>query len=265
MGTAADLTYWQVGLAAALIGVNAAISLVLRLGLGRRLLVAAARMVVQLLLVGQVLRLVFDHATWYVVVSLALVMVAAAAAAAVGRVGRRYPGALLDCLLSIWASSWVLMAYALFVVVQAEPWYAPRYAIPVLGMILGNMLSGVSLGLERLGEELVGQRARVETLLALGATRWEAARQAVRQAVRTGMIPTLNSMLVMGVVSLPGMMTGQILAEGEPTKAVKYQIVIMFLIAAGTALGLLGVLLLGFRRLFSARHQFLYGRLAEKG
>jgi putative ABC transport system permease protein len=265
VGSAVDLSYWQVGVAGLLILVNAAASLALRLGLERRLLLAAARMVVQLLLVGLVLQAVFEQSYWYVVVALSLLMIAAAAVAAVRRVGRRYPGALWDSLLSIWASSWLVGAYAVFAVVQVEPWYDPRYAIPLLGMILGNMVSGVSLGLERLGEELAVQRPRVEALLALGGTRWEAARPAVRQAVRTGMIPTLNSMLVMGIVSLPGMMTGQILAEGQPTKAVKYQIVIMFLIAAGTALALLAVVLLGFRRLFSARHQFLYGRIAEKG
>jgi putative ABC transport system permease protein len=78
------------------------------------------------------------------------------------------------------------------------------------------------------------------------------------------MIPTINSMAVMGIVSLPGMMTGQILAGSDPEEAVKYQIVIMFLIASGTALGLISVVLLGYRRLFNARHQFLYGQLTER-
>ena len=102
-------------------------------------------------------------------------------------------------------------------------------------MILGNTLNGISLGLDRLGEQLASKRDQVETLLALGATRWEAARAFIQQAVRTGMIPMINSMMIVGLVSLPGMMTGQLLGGTPPEQAVRYQIVIMFLLAAGTA------------------------------
>jgi putative ABC transport system permease protein len=261
---AVELSYWQVGIAALLILVNAAISLALRLGLEWRLTVAGVRMVVQLALIGLVLKAIFSEGRWYVVVLFTLLMVGAASVAAVNRTHRRYPGIWLDSTVSIWAGSWLMTAVALFAVVQVEPWYNPQYAIPLLGMILGNMLNGVSLGLERLGEELVVQRPRVEALLALGATRWEAARLPVQQAVRTGMIPTLNAMVVMGIVSLPGMMTGQILAGTPPEEAVKYQIIIMFLIASGTALGIIAVVLLSYRRLFNARHQFLFGLLQER-
>ena len=132
-------------------------------------------------------------------------------------------------------------------------------------MILGNTLNGVSLGLERLGSELASKPEQVDTLLALGATRWEAARSAVQQAVRTGMIPTINTMLVVGLVSLPGMMTGQLIAGQDPSQAARYQIMIMFLIAAGTSMGTVGVVLMGFRRLFTADHQFRPQRLFKKG
>src|SRR5262249_34387631 len=130
---------------------------------------------------------------------------------------------------------------------------------------VGNPLNGISLGLDRLGDELAGQRERVETLLCLGATRWEAAHSAIQTAVRTGMIPMINSMIVVGIVSLPGMMTGQLLSGVDPIQAVKYQIVILFLIAAGTALGTISVVLLSFRQLVNSRHQFLYQRLNGSG
>ena len=130
-------------------------------------------------------------------------------------------------------------------------------------MILGNTLNGVSLGLDRLGSELRGKRDQVEASLALGATRWEAARKPVQQAVKTGLIPTINAMMVVGIVSLPGMMTGQLLAGTSPLEAVKYQIVIMFLIASGTALGTVSVVLLSFRRLFNSDHQFEYALLGD--
>ncbi|OHB69316.1 MAG: iron export ABC transporter permease subunit FetB, partial [Planctomycetes bacterium RBG_13_63_9] len=201
---------------------------------------------------------------WYVVVLLMLAMTLIAGGAAVRRTQRRYRGIWLDCMISMWASSWLVAAVALLAIVQVQPWYRPQYAIPLLGMILGNTLNGISLGLDRLGEELTAKRDQVETLLALGATRWEAAREPIQQAIRTGMIPIINSMMVVGLVSLPGMMTGQLLAGAEPLGAVKYQIIIMFLIAAGTSLGTVSVVLLGYRRLFTPDHQFLPGKLVKR-
>lgn len=253
-----DLSYYQVGIAVLLILVNGSISALLGLGLGRQLLLAAACTVVQLLLVGLVLEWVFEVDRWYVVLGLMLVMTLVAGCAAIQRVSFRYPGIVLSSLVSVWASSWFVTSLALFAVVPVRPWYTPRYSIPLLGMILGNTLSGISLGLDRLGVELTSKRSEVETLLALGGTRWEAARGPVRQAIRTAMVPLINAMMVVGIVSLPGMMTGQIMAGASPLKAVKYQIVIMFLIASGTALGAVGVVLLSFRRLFNDRHQFLH-------
>ncbi len=253
-----DLSYGQVGLAAALILLNGMISLLLRLRLEWQLLLASVRMVAQLLLIGFVLTWVFALNSPWVVLLLGWVMAMIAGLAALGRTRRRYPGIWLDSCISIWATSWLITAVALLGIVRVHPWYLPQFAIPLLGMILGNTLNGISLGLERFNEELTARRLQVEALLTLGATRWEAARLAVQQAVRTGMVPTINAMMVAGVVSLPGMMTGQLLSGVSPVAAVKYQIVILFLIAAATALGTIGVVLLAYRRLFNACHQFEY-------
>ena len=176
------------------------------------------------------------------------------------RTARRYPGLAADTILSIWCSSWAITGFALIVVLHGPnksiyDWYQPQYSIPLLGMILGNTLNGVSVGLKTFTESLYQKRDQIEASLALGATRWEAANDSVRDAMRTGMIPILNSMMIVGIVSLPGMMTGQLLAGTKPISAVKYQIVIMFLIASATALGTVGVVLLSFRRLFNERHQ----------
>lgn len=252
-----ELSYLDVGLAAALIVVNAIISIALGLKLGRSLVLASARTIVQLLLIGLVLESVFSLSRWYTVLALLLVMTVIAGVSAVGRIERRYRGIYFDAVVAIWASSWLVAAYALlFVLRGVEPWYQPQYAIPLVGMILGNSLNGISLGLNRLGEQLTTQRDQVEALLALGATRWEAARGHVGQAVRTGMVPIMNSMMVVGIVSLPGMMTGQLLSGVSPLQAVRYQIIIMFLIAAATGLGTVGVVLLSYRRLFNDQHQF---------
>ncbi|NLE38234.1 MAG: iron export ABC transporter permease subunit FetB [Pirellulaceae bacterium] len=256
-GQLIELSLGQVALAASLVVISAAISLALQLGLHRRLLLAAVRCVVQLLLIGLVLRWVFEPGRqWYVVVSLGLAMTLIAGKVAVGRNRHRYAGMTLDSVISIWACCWLITAVALTVVVRPDPWYLPRYAIPLLGMILHNTLNGVSLGVNRFTADLRDRRGEIETLLALGATRAEAARESVQEAVRTGMIPTINAMMVMGIVNLPGMMTGQLLAGADPIQAVSYQIVIMFLLAAAGALGTSGIVLLGYRRLFTADHQF---------
>ena len=254
-----ELSHWQVAVAALLILVNAGVSLALRLGMEWTFLWASLRTIMQLLLVGLVLEWVFAIDRWYVVLVLLAVMTIIASIAAVRRSERRYPNIWIDALLSIAASSWLVTAFALFAVLQtADRWYQPQYAIPLMGMVLGNTLNGISLGLSTFLDAASQRRGEIETLLALGATRWEAARGVIRQAVRTGMIPIINSMMIVGIVSLPGMMTGQIIAGMNPIEAVKYQIVIMFLIASATALGTVGIVVLSFLRLFSKEHQFLY-------
>ncbi|MBI0328360.1 ABC transporter permease [Burkholderia plantarii] len=259
-----DLSLGDVALAAALVAVNGALSFALSLGLGRQLAIAAARTVVQLLAIGYLLGWVFGHPRWYVVLPLMAVMTLVAGFAGAARGERGYRGQRIDSIVSIWIGSWAVGALGLFVVIGIHPWYEPQYTIPILGMILGNALTGVGLGVERMTGELTARRDRVEAALALGATRWEAAQDAARQAVRAGMMPTLNQMAVVGVVSLPGMMTGQVLAGQPPLQAVRYQIVIMFLIAAAAALATVGAVLLTYRRLFSAEHRFLAARLVER-
>jgi len=259
-----QLSNVQVGVAAALIVVNGAVSIALRLGMGKLLLLAAVRTVVQLTLIGFVLQWVFAIDRWYVVLALLAVMTVIAGVSAVRRTEHRYAGIYANSLVMVWASSWAMAAVAVsLILTDAGRWYEPQYSIPLLGMILGNSLNGVSLGLNSFTQQLVDRRDQVELRLALGATRWEAAHGVVRQAVRTGMIPTINSMMVVGIVSLPGMMTGQLLAGVAPIDAVKYQIVIMFLIASATAAGTAGVVMLGYRRLFNRRHQFLFDRLTS--
>ena len=259
-----ELSFWQVALAALLIVINGAISVALRLRMERSLVIASLRTVVQLLLVGLVLEWVFRLNAWFVVVGLAMVMTLIAGVTAASRNERRYPGIWMNTIISVWASAWIVTSFALFAVMQGtDKWYQPQYAIPLLGMVLGNTLNGISVGLNTLTESLVTRREQVDSLLALGATRWEAARGPVQHAVRTGMLPIINSMMVVGIVSLPGMMTGQLVTGMAPIQAVKYQIVIMFLIASATGLGTVGIVLLSFLRLFSRQHQFRRDLLVE--
>ncbi|MDV6374880.1 ABC transporter permease [Deinococcus arenicola] len=259
------ISLFQVALAAALIGLNILLSWRLRLGLGRDILIAGTRMTVQLLLVGLILGWVFALRSPWPILSIGLVMTVLAAQAAVGRTRGRYPGIFLDAFAAIFGSSFILTGLALSGILQIRPWFEAQYAVPILGMVLGNTLTGVSLAQDRFTSDLSVSHSAIEERLALGATRWEAAHTTVQTAVRTGMVPTLNSMAVMGLVSLPGMMTGQILAGASPGVAVRYQIVIMFVIAASSALGSLGAVLLAYRALLDPRDRLQTERLGGGG
>jgi putative ABC transport system permease protein len=256
-----EIGWLDLALAAALLAVNFGISAALRLGLTRSLLVAAVRMTVQLWLVGFVLEWVFAAERPWVILAMALVMAAVAGVAAVHRTSRRFVGVYWDSLLTILVVSFLITGFAVLGVLRVDPWWYPQYLIPLLGMLLGNALTGISLGLDRFLEGYVGHRDRLEGRMVLGATRWETARGEVREALRVALIPTVNSMLVMGVVSLPGMMTGQILAGADPADAVRYQILIMLMIAACVALASLGVVSLAFLRLVSPRPRLRSERL----
>ncbi|MEE4113940.1 MAG: ABC transporter permease, partial [Desulfobacteraceae bacterium] len=158
-----------------------------------------------------------------------------------------------------------ITTFALAVIIGVDPWYTPQYAIPLLGMMLGNTMTGISIGLDRLTESAWERRSTIEGRLMLGHTWSEAIGEIRRISVRSAMIPTINSMAAAGLVSLPGMMTGQILAGNPPLEAVKYQILIMFIISAGTGFGALIAVWTGARRLFDDRHRLRLDRLKVSG
>jgi len=257
-----QLDWWDLCLSAGMVLVVGVLSLLLRLGIEKRLAVASVRTVVQLLLIGYVLMWVFRH--HWSIAPLAVVMVLVAGYDAVKRSGRAFAGMYWLALLSLIASAFLTTIFVTGVIVSARPWYLPQYFVPLLGMVLGNSMTGISLCMDHLLEHLAARRAEVEVELALGATRWEAARQPLQQAVRRGLIPLINRMMVTGIVSLPGMMSGQILSGEDPNNAVRYQVMVMFMIAAATALGSISVALLVCRRLFNRRHQLRADLLTKR-
>ncbi len=257
----ASLTLVQLLLASALLLINFALSWRLKLGLTRDMIWATVRMVVQLLLVGLILNTIFALHEALPVVLIGLMMTGLAAHAALGRVKRRYRHVFIDSFIAIFGSSFLLTGYTLLGILHLKEWFEPQYAIPLLGMILGNSLTGISLALDRFTSDLTSQRATIENLLSLGATRWEATQVLIKNSIRTGLIPLLNSMAVMGVVSLPGMMTGQILAGTAPAIAVRYQIMIVMVLAASNALGSTCIVLLAYRRLLDPCHRLRLERL----
>jgi putative ABC transport system permease protein len=159
-------------------------------------------------------------------------------------------------------SSFSITVLALLAMLQPAPWYTPQYAIPLLGMLLGNTMTGVAVALDNLTSQARNRRAEIEARLALGQHANEAIGDIRRDALRAGLIPIVNAMTTAGIVSLPGMMTGQILAGSPPMEAAKYQLMILFLIAAGTGLGSMTAVLLGSQRLFDSRGRFCRDRLS---
>lgn len=257
------LSWLDLLLVAALILVNAGVSLALQLGLERRLLVAAVRSVVQLSLLGVVLTWVFRREGWIAVALLMLFMIVMAGFEAVRRTSHRVAGGWGLGLGVMAASSLLVTFYGILAVLRVDPWYEPRYIVPILGMILGNTLNGISLGLETALEGFRRDRAEVEVLLAHGLAPAEASRDVTRRAVRVGMIPILNSMVAVGIISIPGMMTGQILAGQDPSHAARYQLFILFSIAGAVALGTVGVVFGARRLVFDARHRLRVERITR--
>lgn len=240
---------------------TAAASLLFRLNMARSLLLAALRATAQLSALGLLLGWVFELNNPALVLLVMLAMATLAGLEAVRRTRHRVRGGRAMATFVMTASSMAITAYVTQLVLRVDPWYTPQYLIPILGMILGNTLNGISLGLEAALSGFRTERGRIECLLAHGAMRDVAARDVVRGAVRTGLVPVVNMMVAAGAISIPGMMTGQILAGEDPFSAARYQMFILFAIAGGTAIGTVGVVLLSVRLVFDDRDRLRVDRI----
>lgn len=243
------VTWPDVALAFALVAIAFAISLWEQLGLGRRVLTGAVRAVVQLAAVGYLLVALFAASRWYWTILALLVMIVAAALTATNRETRSRRRLLTINMVALSLGAGLTLAYVSAIVITVHPWYDPRYLIPLFGMIVSNAMNGAALAADRLDGEMTARRGEIETYLSLGASPARASRAAVRAALRAAMLPMVNSLAVVGIVSLPGMMTGQILAGASPLLAVRYQIVVMFMLTGAVA-GSAAIVTLWYRRTF---------------
>jgi len=258
-----SLSVIDLAIAASLVLLVALLQWRMRLGNTQALLIAGLRTVAQLLLLGLVLKIVFAASDLYWIALMSIVMLLAAGREVMVRQKRRFIGSwgFLLGTSSMFISAFSVTLLALLIIVQPDPWYLPQYSIPLLGMLLGNTLNGITLGLDNLTRSAWEKRTIIDGRLALGETWSNAISDIRRDSIRVGMIPIINAMSVAGLVSLPGMMTGQILSGTPPVEAVKYQILIMFLIAAGTGLGTITAIVIGCHRLFDDRERLRLDRL----
>ena len=250
-----DLSAWQVALAAVLVGVVIVISVRQGLGLERDLVIGSVRTIVQLYFVGIILASVFAAERWYWVMLVLIVMALVATQAAVARLRKPIPGRYEIAAAAIVVSTTVTLGWVIAVVVRVHPWYEPQYVIPIAGMILGNAMASAALAGDRLQSDLRSRTDEIEAMLALGFPGNEAVQPMVRSAVRAAMIPTVSGMMTVGLVQLPGMMTGQILAGTSPLVAIQYQIVVMFMLTVATAIASLLFVRLAVRRYLTPAHQ----------
>jgi len=241
----------QLAFTVLLVFITGAISSFLKLGLLKSLLWGTVRTFLQLNLVGYFLVYIFKINNLWLVLLIVTLMCFVASKTAVARTPNvpTYPTIL--AFISLLASTYLVGSIVTVLIISPQPWYSARIIIPIFGMILGNSMNGIAISLDRLYSESRSGAAEIETMLTFGATPWEAIRSRVREAVRAGMTPTINSLMVVGLVSLPGMMTGQILGGADPREAVKYQIVVMLMIAAAVAIGCLILVSLSYKKLFT--------------
>ncbi len=254
-----DLTVVQVALA--YIFVLIVLIIVRARGIKREkeIIVSSVRMTLQLILVGYLLVYIFDNPNPFVTMGIIALM----EVFAIYTVFKKFKNQLSKALKQVIAASMLMgtlscLVYFLLVVVRISPWYDPQYFIPIAGMIVGNAMTGISLGVKSLVEGMTIQRAAVEEALILGATPRDASKDIINSSFDSAILPTINSMVGMGIVFLPGMMTGQILSGTVPTTAIAYQIAIMLGILGAVSLTVFMMLQRGYKTFFNTESQLQF-------
>jgi putative ABC transport system permease protein len=250
-----ELAWMDVAISLGLVAALVAVSAVARLGIIREVLIGTVRTFIQLLLVGYVLKIVFDLSQWYWTLTMLAVMVAVATRTAGARDDRGAPGRFRVAGVAITAGVVVTMVTVIGIVIRIRPWYTPEIVVPISGMVIAATMNAVALTATRFRSEMKQRRATVDAALALGATAAVASRVPMREAMRAALIPTVNALMIVGLVQLPGMMSGQIIAGVLSVQAVRYQIVVMYMIACGAGVGSLVAALQMRRLFFTERHR----------
>lgn len=251
-----DVSYFDLLVASGLVVVVIGLSLWQNLGIHRSIIIGAIRTTIQLIAIGYILGWVFHLDNWALVVAYLLAMLAVAAYTIYsGRKPKARRGMFPAISISLFIGSLITLAVVQYLVIGIHPWYNPQYLIPIAGMIFGNALTAMALCLDSFSGAMKDNADEVEQRLALGATRKQAASRHIQSALRAALMPIINSMMVVGLVQLPGMMTGQILGGVSPVIAVKYQIVVMFIILVANGLSTVLVMTFSINRYFTPAHQ----------
>jgi putative ABC transport system permease protein len=246
-----DISLAEVGASLALIALAIGVSLWRRAELEQDLAVAVLRSFVQLTAIGYVIQAIFDSDSLWLVAALLAVMVGFGAFTARSR-AKAVPGALGPLVLALRAAAAITLGLVLALgVFEAEP----RYLVPVGGMVIGNSMTAAAVALNRLADEMHGQAASIEAMLALGASSGQAARGILTRSLRSGMIPLIDSTKTTGIVFFPGTMVGMLVAGAEPIDAVRLQLILLWVLLGSVAIAALISVSLGYRGFFTSAHQ----------
>jgi putative ABC transport system permease protein len=237
--------------ALALVALAALISARQKVGLGRDMLTAVIRAFVQLIAIGYVLEFIFAARGPYWILLMVAVMVVIAGYTA-GQRGRGVPRSTFVATVSVSCGAFVTIATLLLL--RVFP-YEPRYIIPIAGMIVGNAMVVSGLVMGRLRDDIRSQKLEIETALALGAAHHQAVRRQRKRALAAGMTPIVDNTKTVGLISLPGAMTGMILAGASALEAVQVQIIVMYMLIGAAAVSGLTAAYLTYRQFFTRAHQ----------
>ena len=227
-----------------------------KIDLGKTLLIGTIRTFVQLTIMGYVLTYFFRQDNWIFMVGLVLMMILIAAYEGYSRQrSHPIPNYFLILAGSMLVTVFLVLGLILQFILHTEPWYYPYAMIPIAGMIIGNGLNSATLTVNRFIGEINHREKEIEMLLSLGAPPRAAIQDALRESVKAALLPNVNAMMTVGLVQLPGVMTGQILSGIDPLIAVRYQIMIMYMwVTTATMMNIL-VLALVYRRFFTPQWQ----------
>lgn len=220
--------------------------------LEKDLIIATVRSFIQLILVGYVLQLIFDlnNPVWTLLILVVMTLIAARTTA--NRAKKKSPGATQTALLAIGVGS--ALTIGVLVVLGVFD-FVPRDIIPIGGMVIGNSMTTATLVMTRLSDDFIEQRNLIESMLALGANSRQASLDQFRRSIRSAMVPIVDTTKTVGLIKLPGAMTGMILAGASPLEAVQLQIIVMYmLVGAATFTGLIAAYLT-YRQFFTPAHQ----------
>ena len=218
----------------------------------KEILISTVRMTLQLILTGYILIYIFDNSHPLYTILIILAMQIFAVHNIFSRIKTGLSSKMKKVItLAMISGTTVSLFYFIFIVLNVSPWYDPRYFVPISGMIIGNSMTGVALGVDRLVKGMEEQKEIIEGALMLGATPKVAVKPIIDNAFDAAILPTINSMVGMGIVFLPGMMTGQILSGISPITAIEYQIAIMLAIVGGVSLSVILLVQFGYRTFFN--------------
>lgn len=250
-----NLSYFDLMIGFCLILISIGLSKWKDLRLEKDLLIAGLRTFLQLIGMGFLLKYVFESNHSVFILAFILIMLLVAVWTVVSKQTINKSGLSIIVGISLLASSGVTLFIVTQIIINIEPWFSPQYLIPIAGMILGNSMNGASLAIDRLDSDIKDKKDKIEALLCLGATSSQAGSKLIKSSMKAALIPMLNTMLVVGIVSIPGIMTGQILSGVSPLTAVKYQIIIMYMLAFSIILTSYIITTLRLRSYFTKYHQ----------